>query len=206
MIIIKDLIQGSPEWFAAKIGTPSASNASCIITNDGKPSKQREGYMFTLSAERITNKQENGYKNAAMEAGQEREDESRNMFNLIHNVEVEKVGVIYKDEKKRFLCSPDGLVYKGEKPIYGVELKNPLGKTQVKYLLDGGLPSEYFGQVQFSLYVTGLPKWYFMSFVPAMKPLIIEVKPDEKYQKALEAEITKFCDELDEVTEKLRGI
>lgn len=200
MIIIKDLVQGSEEWFAEKIGKPSASNASCILTNDGKPSKQREGYLYTLAAELITGKQENGYKNACMEQGQEREEESRNMFSLIHNVEIEKVGVIYKDEKKRFLCSPDGITKK-----FGLELKNPLGKTQVKYLLDGGLPSEYFGQVQFSLYVTGFPKWYFVSFVPAMKPLILEVLPDAKYQKALAVELELFCSELDEITKKLMG-
>ena len=199
MIIIKDLIQGSEAWFAEKIGKPSASNASMIITNEGKPSKQRDGYLYTLAAERLTGKQENGYKNAAMEGGQEREDESRNMFSLIHNVDIEKVGVIYKDDKKRFLCSPDRICKN-----FGLELKNPLGKTQVKYLLDCGLPSDYFGQVQFSLYVTGFPKWYFMSFVPSMKPLILEVRPDVVYQKSLAKELDAFCDELDKTVERIR--
>lgn len=200
MIILKDLIQGSPEWFAEKIGKPSASNISMILTNDGKVSKQRDGYLYTLAAEIITGRQENGYKNGAMEQGQEREDESRKMFELMHDVEIEKVGVVYKDEKKRYLCSPDGM---GKD--FGLELKNPLGKTQVKYLLDGGLPSEYFGQVQFSMYVTGFTKWHFMSFVPGMKPLVLEVSPDSAYQKALALEIDAFCDELEFIVTKIRG-
>ncbi len=200
MIILRDLQQNTEAWFAEKIGKPSASNASKILTNDGKPSKQREGYLYELAAEVLTRKQENGYKNSAMEQGQEREDESRKMFELMHNIEIEKVGVVYKDEKKRFLCSPDGMT-----KTFGLELKNPLGKTQVKYLLDGGLPSEYFGQVQFSLYVTGFKNWYFMSYVPSMKPLIIEVKPDMAYQKALAVELELFCNELDELTEQIRS-
>jgi len=200
MIIVKDLIQGSPEWFAEKIGKPSASNASKIITNDGKPSKQREGYLYELAAEAITGRQENGYKNGAMEQGQEREDESRKMFELMHDVEIEKVGVVYKDEKKRFLCSPDGMA-----KDFGLELKNPFSKTQVKYLLDGELPNEYFGQVQFSLYVTGFKSWWFLSYVPVMRPLILEVRPDMAYQKSLAKELDIFCDELDEIIKKLKG-
>lgn len=200
MIILKDIIQGSDGWYAEKAGKPSASNCSKIITNDCKPSKQAEGYAFELAAERITGRAENGYKNAAMEAGQEREDEARKLFQVMYNVDVEQVGVVYKDEKKQILCSPDGLCKN-----YGLELKNPLAKTQAKYLYEGGLPSEYYGQCQFSLYVTGFKKWMFLSYVPLMKPLIIEVKPDEKFQKALAVELEVFVKRLDEITAKLKG-
>jgi len=200
MIILKDLVQGSDPWFSEKIGKPSASNCSKILTNDGKPSKQSEGYAFELCAERVTGHRAEDYKNGAMLAGQEREDESRKMFELMYNVEIEKVGVIYKDEDKKFLCSPDGIT-----KSYGLELKNPLGKTQAKYLYDGGLPSEYFGQVQFSLYVTGFKKWVFMSYVPGMKPLIIEVKPEVAFQKALAVELEMFCVCLDEIEKKIRS-
>jgi len=134
--------------------------------------------------------------------GVEREDESRKLYELTQGVEVTQIGVIYKDKKKQFLCSPDGIV-NGE---YGLELKNVLGKTQVKYLLDGGLPTEYFGQCQFSLYVTGFKKWVFLSYTPGIKPLIIEVIPDVKYINALEVELELFCSKLDETVERLRKI
>src|SRR4030042_4915268 len=127
-MIIVNCEQNTDVWFSEKIGKPSASNCSKILTNEGKPSKQREGYLYELVAERITNQRAEDYKNGIMLVGQEREDESRNMFNLIYNVEIEKVGVIYKDDKKQFLCSPDGILI-GQ---YGLELKNPLPKTQVK--------------------------------------------------------------------------
>lgn len=201
-MIVVDLEQGSPEWFQEKLGKPSASNISKILTNDGKPSKQREGYLYELAAQIITGKYEEIYKNPAMEQGNEREQESRNYLEVVLGVNIKKTGVIYKDEKKLFLCSPDGIA---ENESFGAELKNPLGKTQVKYLLDGTLPSEYFGQVQMSLYVTGLPYWWFLSYVPLMNPLMIKVEPDKAYQKALAVELESFCSDLNQTVIKLRG-
>ena len=200
-MIIVNLIQGSEEWFKEKLGKPSASNASKIITNDGKPSKQRTGYLYELAGELLTSKREEGYKNANMELGNEREDESRKYYELTHNVEVTQVGVIYKDEQKKFLCSPDGII----KEKYGLELKNVLPKTQVKYLLENKLPEDYFGQCQMSLYITGFDYWQFLSYVPAMKPLFVRVEPDKAYQKALQVELEIFVDELEKTVKKLRG-
>ncbi len=200
MPIIIDLIQGSPEWVSEKIGKPSASNASKIITNEGVKSKQSEGYLYELVAERLTGCKEEGYKNENMAVGIEREEESRRFFELIHGVEVDRCGVVYKDDDKRFLCSPDGIINNE----YGLELKNPLPKTQVKYLLDNKTPEVYFSQIQMSLYITDFKYWMFMAYVPLLKPLIIRVERDEVFIKKLEAELNKFSDELDRITEKLR--
>jgi len=200
MIIITDIQQGTEAWFKEKLGKPSASNASKIIRNDGKPSTQREGYLYELVAETLTGVYENGYKNDAMLTGQEREAEAREFYSFTNSVEVEQVGMIYKDKDKKVLCSPDGLINRE----HGLEMKNPLSKTQVKYLLDGCLPSEYFSQVQFSLFVTGFPFWDFLSYVPTMRPLMIRVEPDAKFQAALKIELEKFIEELDETVNKLR--
>ena len=199
-MIVLDLLQGSPEWEKEKIGKFSASNCSKLITNDGKPSKQRDGYLYELASEIITGKKAEGYKNGFMEEGNAREQEAVDFFSMINNVDIERPGVVYQNEEKRFLCSPDGIIGGKE----GFECKNPLPKTQVKYLLDGGVPSDYFGQVQFSLFVTGFKKWHFFSYVPLMKPLHIEVKPDAKFLAALEAEIKKAIEELDSIVQKIK--
>lgn len=201
-MIIVDVEQGSDAWFKEKLGKPSASNISRIITNDGKPSKQREGYLYELAGEVITQSRVDSYKNAAMEEGNAREQEAVDFFCMNQDVEIQRVGVVYKDAEKKFLCSPDGIIV--GKTDEGFECKNPLPKTQVKYLLDGGLPSEYFGQVQFSLYVTGFKVWNFLSYVPAMKPLIVKVKRDEGFLLCLGVEIKRFCEELESVVEKIR--
>jgi hypothetical protein len=74
----------------------------------------------------------------------------------------------------------------------------------VKYLLDGGLPADYFSQVQFSLYVTGFKFWHFLSYVPSMKPVYFKVGRDEAFLKALDVELLKFCSDLAAVVAKIK--
>ena len=97
-------------------------------------------------------------------------------------------------------CSPDGLI--GDDA--GFEVKNPMSKTHVKYLLDGKLPTEYFCQVQFSLYVTERETWWFMSHYPGLKPLMIEVRRDEKWIDKCDTELKLFNDQLDDMVRKLQ--
>jgi len=173
-IIIDSFEQGSESWFQEKLGKPSASNASKIITNQGKPSKQASEYLYQLAAEKITGQREESYKSLNMEIGSEREEESRSFYEMLKDVKVEQVAVIYKDEKKEFLCSPDGIIDSKR----GLEMKNVLPKTQIKYLLENKMPSEYFSQVQSSLYVTGFEYWdffflFFFEFTHDSTPLIV---------------------------------
>lgn len=199
-MIIVDLDQNSSEWEAEKLGKPSASRCSEIITNEGKPSKQRDGYLRELAGEIITKRKDLQWKNACTEQGKEREQEAVDFFCMTNDCEIQRVGVVYADEDRKYLCSPDGII-KGKE---GFECKNPLAKTQVKYLLDGDLPAEYFGQVQFSLYVTGFKVWNFLSYVPCMKPLHVKVKRDEKFLAALDVELKKFINELEETVNKIK--
>lgn len=200
-MIIVDLEQGSQEWFEAKIGIPSSSKSSNIVTTSGVASKSQEGYLYELASEAVTGKREETYKNAIMETGNEREAESRSYFEAVHDVEIKQTGVIYKDEEKSFLCSPDGLVLDKE---CGLELKNPLPKTQAKYLMNGTLPTEYFCQVQTSMYVTGYKHWWFMSYVPNMRPLILKVERDDVFLGKFDTELKKFNAKLKEIIEKIK--
>lgn len=202
MIVIDDVEQGTPEWFALRLGNPGASNIDKIITNEGKPSKQRDDYMMTLAGELVCGKQEETYKSLAMMNGSEREESARQLFSMAHDVEVRKVGLVYKDEKKLFHCSPDGLLL----TTPGLEIKCPMLKTHVKYLLAGVLPVEYFGQVQMSMYVCGFDTWYFMSYYEGLPPLILEVHRDEKYIEKLEPALNKFCEDLQGIVAKLQRL
>lgn len=197
--------QSTEAWFEAKLGKPSASNASKIITQEGKPSKQREGYLYELAAERIRQKRHVGYINADMVEGMEREAESRKLYELMHDCEVKPGGICYPDEKKQILCSPDGLVWTGPTSYdrHGLEMKNVIPKIQVEYLLANRVPSEYFGQIQFSLLVTGFKRWDFISYCPGLPPLIIHVERDEKYLSMMRDALVLFCGELDEIVKKI---
>lgn len=200
MIILKDLEQGSQEWLDEKLGKPSASHAKEILTITGKKSASREGYLYTLADEIVSGVREESYKNQYMDVGNEREDESRSCFEVIQGVNVDQVGVIYPDEDRKYLCSPDGIVNNE----FGVELKNVKGSTQVKYLLKGKVPTEYAPQIQMSLLVTGFKFWYFCSYKPGLKPLILKVERDEKYISDLKVELDLFCEDLKAVVEKIK--
>jgi hypothetical protein len=198
MIPMWDIEQGTDLWFEEKAGKPGASSFDKIITTKGEPSKTRTDYIFELSAERIIGRQADGYTNAAMARGTAMEPEGRALFEFIKGVELKQVGLVYRDDSRRVLCSPDGLL-----DIAGFEQKNPLAKTHAKYLFSDKLPTEYFQQVQGSMWICGFESWWFMSNYPGMPPLIIEVHRDEKWISTLAVIMDEFLDELDGVHQKL---
>lgn len=200
MIIVDDILQGSDEWHKEKLGKVSASNADKIITSTGKKSAQREGYMFQLASEIVRGCADESYKNGYMEEGNLREEESRDYYSLTTGDDVQQIGMAYKDESKRVLCSPDGLIIPKKK---GLELKNVLGKTQAKYLVKAKVPTEYVMQVQFSLWVTDFEAWDFCSYCPGMKFLRVPVEPDKKIQSLLNEAIPEFVHDLDETVKAI---
>lgn len=197
---IIDVPQNSPEWLAVRRGVPSASAFDMIVTTKGEPSKQRQKYLYRLAGEQVSGIVEETYQNGAMLRGKEMEDEARQLYSLINGVEVQQVGFCVADGDFAYGASPDGLV--GEDGC--LEIKCPQMATHVGYLLENVLPLEYFQQTQGQLLVTGM-KWVdFMSYYPGLKPLIIRVNPDKKFQQALRAELEKFCVELKQITERIK--
>ncbi len=198
-----DIKQGTPEWFEARCGIPTASNFDKIITSRGAASKQAQKYMYELAGERITGKKsEKTYQSAAMIRGIELEAEARMLFELIADMEVETVGICYPDENKQFSCSPDGLLATGDA---GLEIKCPELSTQIERLLDRKLPVEYYQQVHGSMLVTGLPFWWFMSYYPGLPPVIIKVARNNEFCAALLAELNGFCNDIDTLVKQIKG-
>ena len=195
---IVNCIQGSPEWFKARLGIPTSSNFDKLLQVSGKPSKQRTKYLYRLAGETITGIAEESYQSDAMLRGKEVEAEARELYQLINGVEVQEVGFCLANG---YGASPDGLV--GEDGL--VEIKSPLIYSHVSYLIKGGLVEDYFQQLQGQLLVTGR-KWVdIMSYYPALKPLVIRVARDESFLKALRVEIEVFCAELKEVVKTIRS-
>jgi hypothetical protein len=193
-----DILQLSNEWFTAKCGKPGASSFDRILTSTGKISEQRKEYIYELCGERFLGKQEQGFSTPAMQRGSEMENESRYYFELIHGVEVKQVGLIYKDESKRVLCSPDGLI-----PGSGLEMKNRMLKHHIAYLATGKLKPSDFCQVQGSMWVTDYETWWFQSYYPGIPAFILEVHRDEKWIVKLDAAMKEFLDELDYIHKEL---
>lgn len=198
---IIDCIQGEEEWHAARRVIPTASEFSRIITTKGAPSTSREAYMIELAVARVSDYVENGFESYDMRRGKELEPKARRRFAMDNEVEVQEVGFCTSDDG-RYGFSPDGLIV-GEKQ--GLEIKCPKATTQVpRMLAEPALPGAYFQQVQGSLFISGYDRWYFFSYYPGLKPVQVTVYPDLEFFIALEAELDRFCDELDQLEMKLR--
>lgn len=199
-MIILNHDQGTPEWMAARAGLPTASCFDKIITTKGEPSKQREKYLYQLAGERILGVKEESYQNEAMDRGIRMEAEARELYEMITGDQVKQVGLCVTD-CGRYGCSPDGLTEKR-----GLEIKCPTLAVHISYLLAGKLPTDYFQQVQGQLLVTEKESIHFLSYYPGIKPLMVEVESDLKFQMRLHSELVAFCQELDEISLKLENL
>lgn len=198
-MITVDVEQSSPEWLSLRAGLPTASGFDKIVTSKGEPSKSAKKYLYQLAGERLTGMPMETYQNAAMQRGQELEAEAREAYSFLTDNEVVPVGFCFRDEQKRYGCSPDGLI--GEDG--GLEIKCPTLAVAVEYLDYGKLPTDYYQQVQGSLFVTGRSYWDFLSYFPGLPPLLIRVKRDESFLQALECELDTFCENLDGLISRL---
>ena len=156
--------------------------------------------MYSLAAERVSGRKDETFSSASMAEGILREQESRMIYAMTQRVEVVEVGFCLED-RGRWGCSPDGLV--GDDGL--VELKNPMGKTAVEYLLKGTLPSTYFHQVQGQMMVTERAWCDFVSHYPGLPLLVLRVERDEGFIQKLEAELAIFSEELDAICGRLNG-
>jgi hypothetical protein len=175
--------QGSPEWHQARCGIISASNMKSLFTSRGEKTASgvRETYLNQVIAERLMQKPMDTFQSYDMERGTLLEAQARANFEMYLDVTVQEVGFHMHDDYD-IGCSPDGLF-----ADTGVEIKCPKANTHVRYMRSKKLPSEYIQQVQGTMYVMNLERYYFMSYHPDLKPIIIEVKRDnELIDKAAE--------------------
>ncbi|MFK3558301.1 YqaJ viral recombinase family protein [Pasteurella multocida] len=194
--MIKDLItldceQGTEEWLVARLGIPTATGIKNIVSASGQRSSGYISYLAELVAESIEGASES-FKSQAMERGNALEPSARMAYEFITGNNVVQVGGVYLNEKKELMISPDGLIPELRK---GVEIKCPKMKTHIKYLLCGGVPSEYIIQVQSALWVTGYETWDFVSYCPEYlsEPVyIFTAERDQKLMKAFDEHIPKF--------------
>lgn len=194
-IEILDCEQGSPEWFEARKGIPTASEFSTVMAKG--EGKTRSAYMRKLAGEILTGTPMESYTNADMARGQAMEDEARRMYALLKDVDPVRVGFIRSGGKG---CSPDSLI--GD--TAGLEIKSAAPHIQIERLLKGDLPSEHKAQVYGSMWVAERSSWDFVSYCPRLPLLVKTVFRDEIYIKNLASEVDRFNDELAAMVEAVR--
>ncbi|WP_288532837.1 YqaJ viral recombinase family protein [uncultured Haemophilus sp.] len=195
-LITLDCEQGSEEWLQARLGIPTATGFENIVTATGKKSSAQIKYMAELIEESIIGLQDESFKSRFMERGNQLEPLARSAYEFITGNAVTQVGGVYLDENKEVMVSPDGLIPELKK---GLEIKCPKMSTHIRYLLEGGVPSEYVIQVQANLWVTGYETWDFVSYCPEYQkqPLyIFTTHRDQALMTAFNKLIPQFLNTL----------
>jgi len=183
---IVNIDQGTEEWLAARKGKLTASRADEIITPTGKLSAGARKLMIKLTRECIIDDPQEFAGNAFTQWGHAHEPIARDEFTERTGYAVETVGMLQSSLSPCLACSPDGLFMIGD-VIHGLEIKCPSVDTHCEYKVGKELPAKYRPQVHFSMAITGIRTWYFMSFFPGLAPLIVPVEWDEYTEKMRDA-------------------
>lgn len=192
-----EIIQGSDEWKALRLGKVTASRVADVIakTKSGY-SASRANYMAQLIAERLTGVVAESYTNAAMQHGTDTEPEARAAYCFYQGVAVEQIAFVPHHKIDQAGCSPDGLV--GDDGL--VELKCPNTATHLETLLGQAVPGKYETQMQFQMACTGRKWCDFVSYDPRMpehmRLFIRRVPRDDKRIAEIEGEIASFLLEM----------
>jgi putative phage-type endonuclease len=196
--------QGTPEWFAQRIGKVTASRIADIMakTKTGV-SASRGNYLAQLVAERLTGQSADTFKSGAMQHGTETEPQARMVYEAETGQIVTEVAMINHPTIEMSGASPDGFV--GTDGL--VEIKCPNTSTHIASLMADKAPSGYMAQMQWQMACTGRAWCDFVSFDPRMPEdmqlLIKRVPRDEALIAEYEAEVIKFLAEVQETVDKL---
>lgn len=197
---IIDCEQGSPEWRLARLGIPTASEFSTVMAKGrgGGDSVTRRKYMLTLIGERLTGEiAAEGYTNVHMERGKVMEQEARDAYAFLKDIEPRQVGFIRNEIAG---ASPDSLI--GDTGL--LEIKTKLPHLHLDVLYENRLPPEHVAQVQGQLWVSGREWLDFVSYWPKLRPFVIRVHRDEEYIAKLKIAVEDFSAELLNLMEKLK--
>lgn len=197
---IFDVDQGSPEWFAARAGIPTASEFATVMAKGrgGADSKTRRTYMLKLIGERMTGQPMESYTNGHMERGKVMEAEARDLYAMVRDVEPQRVGFMRRGDAG---ASPDSLL--GADGL--LEIKTKLPHLQLEVLLADRLPPEHAAQVQGQLWISGRSWVDFVSYWPGLPLFVTRVQRDETYIATIKAEVEEFNAEMAALLEKIQN-
>ncbi len=201
-----DLIQGSPEWLAARAGSLGASSMGDALakTKTGWGAS-RANLKARIVTERITGQPVETFTNAAMQRGNDLEPQARAMYSFHSGHDVTEVGIIPHPKIKHSHCSPDGLI--GDDGM--VEIKCCGAARHIEMLTDSPPEDRYIKQCLWQMACTGR-KWvdltYFHPDLPeAMQLVIHRIERNEALIIEMEDEVSAFLAEVAATVEDLEA-
>lgn len=136
--------QGTEDWLECRLGKLTGSVAHTIATKG----KGLDTLCLEKATELLTGIVPDGYKNDAMQHGNDYESEARSIYELETGNEVVQIG--FYEDNEYVGVSPDGLI--GDDGL--IEIKCPIDKTYTQYLIDMKIKPEYYAQMQMQMLIT----------------------------------------------------
>lgn len=232
MIQIITCQQGTPEWFEARKGIPTASEFSTVMS-EGRDGLLPAAIMDAMVKSGCTAEQLAAAVKAARARGA---SPSASRLKYLRTLAGEIIRGTPEEEGYSSAAMERGKVMEAEaRDLYafargvdpvevgfvrrgdagaspdsligddgGLEIKTALAHIQIERLQKGELPTEHKAQVHGNIWITERAWWDFVSYSPGLPPLILRVERDEDYIAKLAAAVDTFNSELAEVVEKVR--
>ena len=197
MEIIKNMQQGSDEWFLARIGSIGGSSIASVVA--GGQGKMRSQLMYRLAGEILSGEKYQGYSNNDMARGIALEDEARSAYEFVTDNKVEQVAMFRYGLHSHY--SPDGDLGDGI-----IEIKCTIPSVHIETILSDKVPAAYRKQCAWGMRERDYCD--FISYSPTVRDKPIWIKRtcrDDKLIKTLVSGAEIFIQEMWEIIEKVRA-
>lgn len=203
-MIIHDIEQRTPEWYALRLGMPTGSMFSQLVTPRGLPSKS--SYAYTLAGEIFAGKELDPFNgNKWTERGEELEPAAKRLYEFSQDVEIKDVGFV-TDDQKLWGCSPDGLVNDDGMVEYKCLKAEHHIKAIVQYNKTKKAGADYIPQTQGQMKIVEREWCDLVFYHPDLPPLIIRQTPMKEFVKTLITQRDVVIEERDKILEALKSV
>lgn len=147
-----DVVQGSEDWHALRLGRLGGSDAHALLVNGKSENGIGEGLktiLYKKVAEIVAGWTASEFVNSDMERGLELEPLARRCYEDTHMLTVRQIGYISLGEYIGY--SPDGLV--GEDGL--IEIKCPAAPEFVRFSLERAIDPKHLAQMHWGMFVSG---------------------------------------------------
>jgi len=204
---IINIKQGTPEWRNARLGLPTGSGASKLVSPTGQLSKSVLPFAEKLAGDLFAGEDTDSWEgNKYTERGHELEPDARKFHAFKTNTSVTEVGFV-TDDLGRYGASPDGLIGKPDAWI-GVAEYKCLPKEHLPSLLHyartDDAPLKFKPQTQMELLVCEVEWVELVYYHNKLTSFIVRQYRDESFIAKLKDQIDICLEHRDETLELLK--
>lgn len=196
-LIVHTMEQGGPEWFAVRMGKPTASEFATVLAKG--EGKTRRTYMLKLAGEILQGDPMVNYQSPDMLRGKEQEDAARDRYALLYDADPVRVGFLEETDVGAG-ASPDALL--GDEGM--LEIKSAAPHILIEKITKGTFPTEHVAQCQGALWISGRDWLDLAVFCPKLPLFVRRIERDAEYHKKLADEVARFNEELAETVTTVR--